>query len=89
MKALRGNDFRRFGELSTVALTLPSSIAIGLFMGYFLDKWLGTDPWLLLLFLVFGIASGLLSLFRGLRKLERAAREDDPGGPGAPPGDTT
>jgi ATP synthase protein I len=85
MRALRGNDFRRFGELSTVALTLPSSIAIGLFMGYFLDKWLGTDPWLLLLFLVFGIASGLLSLFRGLRKLERAAREGDAGRQGAPP----
>lgn len=89
MKPLRLEDFRRFGELSTVALTLPSSIAVGLFMGYFLDKWLGTRPWLLLLFLLFGIASGLLGLFRGLGKLERAARNEDPGTGtgGAPPDD--
>jgi ATP synthase protein I len=87
MKAPRGEDFRRFAELSTVALTLPSSIAVGLFMGYFLDKWLGTRPWLLLIFLLLGVASGLLSLFRGLGKLERAAREDDSGGTGEPPPD--
>ncbi len=87
MKAPRAEDFRRFGELSTVALTLPSSIAVGLAMGYFLDKWLGTRPWLLLAFLLFGIASGLLSLFRGLRKLERAAREDDAETVSGPPGD--
>jgi len=29
-------------------LMLPSSIAVGLFMGYFLDKLLGTEPWLLI-----------------------------------------
>lgn len=87
MKRPRAEDFRRFGELSTVALTLPSSIAVGLFMGYFLDKWLGTRPWLLLIFLLFGIASGLLSLFRGLKKLERAAREEESGAVAGPPGD--
>jgi ATP synthase protein I len=87
MKAPRAEDFRRFAELSTVALTLPSSIAVGLFTGYFLDKWLGTRPWLLLIFLLFGVASGLLSLFRGLKKLERAAREDDSRVTGAPPPD--
>jgi HAMP domain-containing protein len=36
---------------------------------------------------LFGIASGLLSLFRGLRKLERAAREDDAETVSGPPGD--
>jgi ATP synthase protein I len=47
---------------------LPSSIAVGLFFGYVLDKWLHTHPWMLLLFLLFGIASGFLSLFRALKK---------------------
>ena len=61
-------DLRRLAELASVGLILPSSIAVGLFFGYFLDRWLGTDPWLLLTFTVLGIASGLLSLFRALRK---------------------
>jgi len=47
---------------------LPSSIIVGLFIGYMLDRWLGTRPWLLLIFTVLGIVSGLLSLIRALSK---------------------
>lgn len=61
-------DLRRLVELSSIALIIPSSIAVGLFMGYFLDKWLGTGPWLLLTFTVLGIVSGLLSFFRAIKK---------------------
>lgn len=64
----RRPDVRRLAELSSIALILPSSIAVGLFLGYLLDRWLGTAPWLLLIFTVLGIVSGLLSLFRGLKK---------------------
>jgi len=64
----RRPEIRRLAELSSIALILPSSIAVGLFMGYFLDRWLGTAPWLLLVFTVLGIVSGLLSLFRALKK---------------------
>lgn len=67
-------DMRRLAELSSIALILPSSIAVGLFMGYLLDKWLGTAPWLLLAFTVLGIVSGLLSLFRAIKK----AIKDEP-----------
>lgn len=64
----RRPDLRRLSELASLGLILPSSIAIGLFFGYFLDRWLGTDPWLLLTFTVLGIVSGLLSLYRALKK---------------------
>jgi ATP synthase protein I len=64
----RGFDFRKIAELSSVGLLLPSSIAVGLFFGFLLDKWLGTDPWMLLIFLVLGVVSGLMSLFRALKK---------------------
>jgi ATP synthase protein I len=65
------DDFRKIAEMSSVALVLPSSIAVGLFFGYMLDKWLHTDPWMLLAFLVLGIVSGFTSLFRALRKYEK------------------
>ena len=64
-----GPNYRKIAALSSLGLMLPSSIAIGLFMGYFLDKLLGTDPWLLIIFTLLGVASGFLSLFRGLKKL--------------------
>jgi ATP synthase protein I len=62
-------NYRRLAALSSLGLMLPSSIAVGLFIGYLLDKLLGTRPWLLAVFTVLGVASGFLSLIRGLNKL--------------------
>ncbi len=36
---------------------------IGLAMGYYLDRWLGTSPWLTLIFLLLGIVSGFRNIF--------------------------
>jgi ATP synthase protein I len=63
-------DFRKIAELSSLVLMLPSSIAVGLFFGYMLDKLFGTHPWLLLVFLLLGTASGFYSLIRGLNKFK-------------------
>ena len=61
-------DLKKIAGLSSLVLMLPSSIAVGLLIGYYLDKWLGTDPWLLIVFLLLGIFSGFYSLLRGLGK---------------------
>ena len=61
-------DLRKIAGLSSLVLMLPSSIAVGLVIGYYLDKWIGTDPWLLITFLLLGIVSGFYSLLRGLNK---------------------
>jgi ATP synthase protein I len=69
-------NFRKIAELSSLGLMLPSSIIVGLFIGYFLDKALNTRPWLLLAFLLLGIVSGFYSLFKGLKKYKGAAPEE-------------
>ncbi|MBP8600937.1 MAG: AtpZ/AtpI family protein [Candidatus Saccharicenans sp.] len=61
-------DFKKISAISSLALILPSSIAVGLAIGYLLDGWLKTEPYMLLIWLLFGIISGLLNLFRGIRK---------------------
>ena len=69
--AARGSskiDFKKIAGLSSLVLMLPSSIAVGLFIGYWLDKWLGTDPWLLIVFLLLGTVSGFYSLLRGVSR---------------------
>lgn len=72
-------NYRRLAEASSLGLTLPSGIAIGMFIGYWLDKWLKTEPWMIILWTLFGIASGLISLVRGLKKFMKeseAGKED-------------
>jgi len=57
-------NWRQIGNLSGVGLTLVICTVLGLVGGYYLDRWLGTEPWLLLVGLLFGIAAGFVNLFR-------------------------
>jgi len=63
--------WKALGELSTVGMTLVLATVIGLAGGYYLDKWLGTSPWLTLIGLGFGIAAGFVNLFRSVKRAER------------------
>ncbi|HAR35562.1 MAG TPA: magnesium transporter [Acidobacteria bacterium] len=65
---MKDTDFKKLAEISSLVMILPSSIAVGLVIGYFLDRWLKTGSWMLLLWLVLGIVSGLLNVFRGIRQ---------------------
>jgi ATP synthase protein I len=62
--------FRTLGNLSTVGLTMAFSIGIGALIGFYLDKKLGTQPWLLLVFLGFGIAAAFRNLHMMYKKLK-------------------
>jgi ATP synthase protein I len=41
-----------------------SALVVGVALGWFLDRWLGTWPWLFLLFFVLGSAAGVLNVYR-------------------------
>jgi ATP synthase protein I len=43
---------------------LVAGVLVGGVMGYLLDQWLGTKPWLLVIFMVFGIVAGFRNLYR-------------------------
>ena len=51
-------------DVSIVGIQFPVAIALGFFFGRWLDNQLGTAPWLMLIFSLFGIAAGFLNLFR-------------------------
>jgi ATP synthase protein I len=66
----------RLWDLSSIALTIPSAIAVGMFFGYWLDKWLGTKPWLIIIFTLLGVASGLMQFTRAAMKYNREDEKD-------------
>ena len=59
------------GTASVMGLHVVSGTVVGLAMGYYLDKWLGTKPWLLLIFLVLGIVAGFRNMFQELKKITK------------------
>ncbi len=54
-----------------VGVQFALSIIIGLAIGYHLDKWLGTFPWLTIFWLLIGFAAGLKNVYRELKKVSR------------------
>ena len=62
--------------LATVGLTFVVATAGGTVGGYFLDRWLGSTPWLTLIGLGLGIAAGFRDLFRALKRAEREERDE-------------
>jgi len=61
---------------SVVGLNLVSATFVGLFIGWWLDKWLDTKPWLLLTFLILGIAAGFKNVLIEVKKIQKADAEE-------------
>ena len=68
-----GGGMGKFALLATVGMMFPVSITVGAGFGYLLDRWLGTSPWLLLLFTGLGIAAAIINLIRVLQKFDEAS----------------
>jgi predicted MFS family arabinose efflux permease len=79
-----GEALRTAGALSTVGLAFVLALVIGFWLGTVLDGWLGTRPVFTILFFFFGLAAGILNVYRIVSQAypKQAA---GPGAPAAPP----
>jgi ATP synthase protein I len=55
---------RKTGFAYAAGITLFASVAAFCALGWFLDKWLGTAPWLLIAGILVGSAAGLFEFVR-------------------------
>lgn len=60
---------------SVMGLHLVSGVIVGIAMGYYLDKYFDTKPWLTLIFLIFGIIAGYRNMFREMQRIQRKEAE--------------
>lgn len=47
-----------------IGIEMVSGVAVGAAIGWGLDRWLGTKPWLMVLFFFLGAAAGILNAYR-------------------------
>ncbi len=55
---------RKSGIAYAAAFSLFASVVSGLIVGWLLDRWLNTSPWLLVVGIVLGSAAGLYEFIR-------------------------
>ena len=58
----------------SLGFTLVGCTFLGLFAGYYLDRWLGSGPWLTVLLLLLGISAGFLNIFVTAARLRNPPR---------------
>lgn len=53
-----------------ISMEMVAALFVGGVIGWFLDRFLGTGPWLLLVFLVLGFAAGMLNAVRASQRIQ-------------------
>ena len=61
--AFMGNAFK----LST---ELVAAVAVGTLIGFILDGWFGTKPWLIIIFFFLGSAAGMLNVIKTAKLMQ-------------------
>ena len=64
-------------KASLLGIHLVATTFVGLAIGYYLDKWLETSPWLTMAFLLLGIAAGFKNMFQEVKKIMQADEKRD------------
>ena len=54
-----------------MAAELVGAVIVGGAIGWGLDRWLGSTPWLFLLFFVLGFAAGVLNVVRAYERMQK------------------
>ncbi|HMV49343.1 MAG TPA: AtpZ/AtpI family protein [Blastocatellia bacterium] len=68
---IRNSDPSKLALAFSVGMVLVSNIVGGIVLGYLLDRWLGTRPWLLLVGIVLGSVGGFAALYRVVSRLNQ------------------
>ena len=76
-KAKLGKTSKKEGSSSSMgsafklSTELVSAVAVGTIIGFILDKWFDTKPWLILIFFFVGVVAGILNVIRSAKKLQK------------------
>ena len=50
---------------------LVAAVTVGTIIGFILDTWFGTKPWLIIIFFFLGAAAGMLNVIRTANRMQK------------------
>jgi ATP synthase protein I len=68
---------RSLMSYSSLGIEMGLSVAIGIALGYFLDLFFKTSPYLTIIFMVFGVAAAMKTIFTLLKKVQKDNERDN------------
>tara|TARA_A100001011_G_scaffold394485_1_gene487021 strand:- start:631 stop:906 length:276 start_codon:yes stop_codon:yes gene_type:complete len=71
------NNYENNGQNSSLGAAfkmsteLVSAVAVGTIIGFILDNWFGTKPWLILIFFFVGVIAGIMNVIKSAKKMQK------------------
>ena len=50
---------------------LVATVAVGTIIGFILDNWFGTKPWLILIFFLIGVIAGIMNVIKSAKNMQK------------------
>lgn len=64
---------RAMGQGMRIAVDLVAGVAFGGFVGYWLDRYLNSAPWLMVIMLILGFTAGMMNVIRTAKRMQAEA----------------
>ena len=58
------------GQAFKLSTELVAAVLVGTIIGFILDSWFDTKPWLIIIFFFVGVIAGILNVIRSAKKLQ-------------------
>ena len=59
------------GTAFKMSTELVSAVAVGTIIGFILDNWFGTKPWLILIFFFVGVIAGIMNVIKSAKRMQQ------------------
>ena len=59
------------GTAFKMSTELVSAVVVGTIIGFILDNWFGTKPWLILIFFFIGVITGIMNVVKSAKKMQK------------------
>ena len=72
-QVIRENEKRGsfMGYAFKLGTELVAAVAVGTIIGFILDSWFDTKPWLIIIFFFLGAAAGMLNVIRTANRMQK------------------
>ena len=59
------------GNAFKLGTELVAAVGVGTIIGFILDSWFGTKPWLIIIFFFLGAVAGMLNVIRVAKRMQK------------------
>ena len=67
----KDNEKSSFGKAFQLRTELVSAVLVATIIGFILDNWFDTKPWLIIIFFFIGVAAGIMNVIRSAKNMQK------------------